>query len=54
MCELVVKGYSDAMLQTDRDDSKSQYVWVSVLNGGVVTWTTSKQETVEDSTCDSE
>jgi hypothetical protein len=52
--ELKVRGYSDASFQTDRDDSKSQSGWVFTLNGGAVTWKSSKQQTVADSTCESE
>ena len=52
--ELRVSGYSDASFQTDRDDSCSQSGWVFLLNGGAVTWKSSKQGTVADSTCESE
>ena len=52
--ELRVKGYVDASFQTDRDDSRSQSGWVFLLNGGAVTWKSSKQDTVADSTCESE
>ncbi|GJZ22269.1 putative RNA-directed DNA polymerase [Tanacetum coccineum] len=40
--------------QTDKDDSRSQSGWVFLLNRGAVTWKSSKQDTVEDSTCKSE
>lgn len=52
--ELRVTGYSDASFQTDKDDSRSQSGWVFLLNGGAVTWKSSKQDTVADSTCESE
>jgi len=52
--ELRVTGYTDASFQTDRDDSRSQSGWVFLLNGGAITWKSSKQETVADSTCESE
>ncbi|KAJ9535962.1 hypothetical protein OSB04_un000872 [Centaurea solstitialis] len=52
--ELRVIGYTDASFQTDRDDSRSQSGWVFLLNGGAVTWKSSKQDTVADSTCESE
>ena len=52
--ELKVRGYSDASFQTDRDDSKSQSGWVFTLNGGAVTWKSSKQDTVALSMCESE
>ena len=51
---LRVTGYSDAGFQTDRDNFRSQSGWVFTLNGGAVTWKSSKQETVADSTCESE
>ena len=52
--ELVVTGYTDASFQTDRDDSKSQSGFVFTLNGGAVSWKSSKQETVADSTTEAE
>ena len=39
----VVKGYVDASFDTDPDDSKSQTGYVYILNGGAVSWCTSKQ-----------
>ena len=48
--ELGVKGYTDASFQTDQDDSRSQSGYVFMVNGGVVSWKSSKQETVADST----
>ena len=52
--ELVINGYSDAAFQTDRDDSRSQSGFVFCLNGDAVSWKSSKQETVADSTTESE
>ncbi|GKB54529.1 putative RNA-directed DNA polymerase [Tanacetum coccineum] len=52
--ELRVTGYCDAGWQTDKDDSRSQSGWIFLLNGGAVTWKSSKQDTVADSTCESE
>ena len=52
--ELRVTGYTDASFQTDRDDCASQSGWVFLLNGGVVAWKSKKQDTVVDSTCESE
>ena len=40
--ELVVTGYTDASFQTDKDDSKSQSGYVFTINGGVVSWKSSK------------
>ena len=52
--ELVVKGYTDASFQTDQDDSRSQSGYVFTLNGGAVSWKSSKQETVADSATEAE
>ena len=48
--ELAVKGYSDASFQTDQDDYRSQSGFVFCINGGAVSWKSSKQDTVADST----
>ena len=52
--ELAVNGYTDGAFQTDTEDSKSQSSIVFYLNGGVVSWKSSKQDTVADSTTESE
>ncbi|GKD71037.1 retrotransposon protein, putative, ty1-copia subclass [Tanacetum coccineum] len=52
--ELRVTGYCDASWQTNKDDSRSQSGWVFLLNGGAMAWKSSKQDTVADSTCESE
>ena len=52
--ELVVTGYTDASFQTDKDNSKSQPGFVFKVNGGAVSWKSSKQETVADSTTEAE
>ncbi|GKB82470.1 retrotransposon protein, putative, ty1-copia subclass [Tanacetum coccineum] len=52
--ELGVTGYCDASWQTNKDDSHSQSGWVFLLNGGAVTWKSSKQDTMAVSTCESE
>ncbi|GKE22205.1 hypothetical protein Tco_1433717 [Tanacetum coccineum] len=52
--DLRVTGYCDASWQTDKDDSRSQSGWIFLLNGGAVTWKSSKQDTVAYSTCASE
>ena len=41
--ELIVRGYVDASFDTDPDDSKSQTGYVFTLNGGAVSWCSSKQ-----------
>ena len=40
--ELVVNGYVDASFDTDPDDSNSQTGYVFLLNGGAVSWCSSK------------
>ena len=52
--ELIVNGYTDAAFQTDTEDSKSQFDFVFCLNEGAVSWKSSKQDTVADSTTESE
>ena len=52
--ELEVTGYTDASFQTDKDDSKSQSGYIFCLNNGAVSWKSSKQETVADSTTEAE
>lgn len=52
--ELVVNGYTDASFQTDKDDFRSQSGFVFCLNGGAVSWKSSKQDTVADSTTEAE
>ena len=46
-----VKGYTDASFQTGKDDSKSQSGFVFCLNGGAVSWKSSK---LADSTTEAE
>jgi len=52
--ELVVTGYTNASFQSDKDDSKSQSGFVFTINGGAVSWKSSKQETVADSMTEAE
>ncbi|KAD7117120.1 hypothetical protein E3N88_04388 [Mikania micrantha] len=52
--ELTVRCYTDASFQTDRDDSRSQSGYVFTLNGGAITWRSSKQSVVAQSTTESE
>ena len=47
--DLVVKGYTDASFQYNKDDFRSQSGYVFCLNGGEVSWKSSKQSTVADS-----
>ncbi|KAK8684129.1 hypothetical protein V6N13_040161 [Hibiscus sabdariffa] len=52
--ELGIKGYIDASFQTDKDDSRSQSGFVFCLNEGTVSWKSSKQDTIADSTTEAE
>ncbi|KAL0444284.1 UNVERIFIED_CONTAM: Retrovirus-related Pol polyprotein from transposon TNT 1-94 [Sesamum latifolium] len=52
--ELILEGYSDASFQSDDDDAKSQSGFIFKLNGGVVAWKSSKQDTTADSTTEAE
>ncbi|XP_071678685.1 secreted RxLR effector protein 161-like [Lolium perenne] len=52
--ELSVRGYTDASYLTDYDDSRSQSGYVFVMNGGAVSWKSSKQDTVAASTTEAE
>ncbi|WP_248791978.1 Ty1/Copia family ribonuclease HI, partial [Escherichia coli] len=52
--QLVVRGYTDASFQSDKDDFRSQSGYVFCIGGGAVSWKSSKQETVADSTTESE
>ncbi|MES7295843.1 Ty1/Copia family ribonuclease HI [Cutibacterium acnes] len=51
---LKVSGFTDASFQTDTDDFRSQSGYVFCLNGGAVSWRSSKQDTVADSTTEAE
>src|SRR3954467_11778971 len=44
--ELVAKCYVDDSFDTDPDDSKSQSGYVFLMNGGAVSWRSSKQPVV--------
>ncbi|KAL0325350.1 UNVERIFIED_CONTAM: Retrovirus-related Pol polyprotein from transposon TNT 1-94 [Sesamum radiatum] len=52
--QLVLEGYSDASFQSDVDDAMSQSGFIFKLNGGVVAWKSSKQDTTTDSTTEAE
>ena len=47
--ELVVNGYTDASFQSDKDDFRSESGYVFCMNGGAVSWRSSKQDTITDS-----
>ena len=52
--ELQVYGFTDARFQSDKDDCKSQSGYIFTLNGGAVSWKSSKQDTTIDSTTEVE
>ena len=52
--ELVVNGYVDASFDNYPDDSKLQTGYIFILNGGAVSWCSSKQSVVAGSTCEAE
>ncbi|KAL0445487.1 UNVERIFIED_CONTAM: Retrovirus-related Pol polyprotein from transposon TNT 1-94 [Sesamum latifolium] len=52
--ELILEGYSDASFQSDDDDAKSQLSFAFKLNGGVIAWKSSNQDTTQDSTTEAE
>ena len=52
--ELVVNSYIDASFDSDPNDSKSQTGYVFILNGGAVSWCSSKQSVVAGSKCEAE
>ncbi|KAL0361734.1 UNVERIFIED_CONTAM: Secreted RxLR effector protein [Sesamum radiatum] len=52
--ELVLEGYTETSFQSNVDDAKSQSGFIFKLNGGVVTWKSSKQDTTIDSTTEAE
>ncbi|XP_070025943.1 secreted RxLR effector protein 161-like [Nicotiana sylvestris] len=52
--KLKLEGYTDASFSSDRDDSKSISGYVFTLNGGAVSWKSSKQATVSDSVAEAE
>ena len=52
--ELIKNGYVNTSFDADPDDSKSQSGYVVLLNGGAVSWCSSKQSIVAGSTCEAE
>ena len=52
--ELVISSYTDAGFQSNLDDCRSQSGFVFCLNGDAVSWRSSKQDTVDDSTIEAE
>jgi hypothetical protein len=52
--EQIEKGYVDASFNIDLDDAKSQTGYIFLLNGGAVSWKSSKQSIVARSTIEAE
>ena len=52
--ELKLQGYTDSSFQSNPDDSRSTSRFLFTLNGGAVSWTSSKQPTAADSTTEAE
>src|SRR4051812_16970512 len=52
--EISVRGYIDASYLNDSDDSRSQSGYVFVMNGGAVSWKSSKQDTLASSSTEAE
>ncbi|XP_075473904.1 secreted RxLR effector protein 161-like [Primulina tabacum] len=52
--ELKLEDYTDSSYQSNVDDLKSTFRFIFKLNGGVVSWTNSKQDTTTDSTTEAE
>ena len=52
--DLKVEGYTDSSFQSDVDDSKSVSGYVFIINGGAVSWKSSKQSTTADSVTEAE
>ncbi|XP_070029722.1 secreted RxLR effector protein 161-like [Nicotiana sylvestris] len=52
--ELKLESYTNASFSSDRDDSKSISGYVFILNGGVVSWKSSRQAIVADSVTEAE
>ena len=52
--DLTVKGYSDAAFSLEENQYRLQSGYVFTLNGGAVSWKSSKQDTAADSPTKSE
>ena len=51
--ELVVTGYTDSNFE-NKEDFKSQSAYIFMLNGGAISWRSSKQSTIADSSTEAE
>ena len=52
--ELKLEGYTNSSFQSDPDDSKSISGFLFTLNGGAISWKSSKQTTTANSTTEDE
>ena len=52
--ELKIEGFTDSDFQSDVDDRKSTSGFLFTINGGAVSWKSSKQTTTADSTTEAE
>ena len=52
--ELVVNGYIATSFQSDKDNFRLQSGFLFCLNGGAISWKSSKQDTIADSTTKAE
>ena len=52
--EVKLQGNTDSSFQSDPDDSRSTFGFMFTLNGGAVSWKSSKQPTTADSTREAE
>ena len=52
--EVKLQGNTDSSFQSDPDDSRSTFGFMFTLNGGAVSWKSSKQPTTADSTTEAE
>ena len=48
--ELIVRGYTNASFQINKDHFRSQSGYVFCLNGATISWKSSKQRTIVNST----
>ena len=52
--DLIVQGYTNSDFQSDIDDRKSIYGFVSTLGKGAISWRSCKQDITADSTTEAE
>lgn len=47
-------GFTDTSIQSDKDDNKLQFGFLSTINGNTISWKSFKQDTIVDSIIDAE